>query len=163
VSKRTDSNRQNQTEPVKVDIISKKNIFKDFTFWFALFSLGISLYTIFDSNYQLREQNKKWVAINSARISISNVKFFGWRKITFAELREPNWGYNPTATQYLDDPAFNPNDLVLPYKLVAVNRLTKQPLQATSSMKISDLKKEIVSGNLDTANFYFQKAYNVSL
>lgn len=146
-----------QPTPLNVLLTNKKSILKDFTFWFSIISLGVSLYTISSTISESKSQNKKWQAINIAKISVIDVKFLIWRKIDYKELCKGDWGYNPTATQYIDEPDYNPNEVLLPYKLVAVNKKTGLPQQSTSSMKISELNQELLSGNLKLQDFDLKK------
>lgn len=150
-----------ENEIVKVLLTNKKNFLKDFVFWFALASLCISIYTLCSTVSESKSQNKKWETINSARISITDVKFLMWRKISFEDLHKKDWGYNPTATQYLDEPDYDPNEVILPYKLVAVNKVTNEPVNRTSSMKVNDLNKELISGSLNPSKYDFKKYYKI--
>lgn len=125
-------------EPTQIFITNKKNILRDFSFWFALASLVVSAYTIFDSNNQLREQNKKWKAINLGRVSVIEAKYYVFREVTWEVMhRDSLIGNQYPATGY------NPNYVEIENMVVAYDSVAKQNIPYTSAITMNELIEQL--------------------
>jgi len=142
-------------EPTQIFITNKKNILRDFSFWFALAALGISAYTIFDSNNQLREQNKKWRAINLGRVSVIEAKYYIFREVTWEVMhRDSLEGNQYPVTGY------NPNYVEIENMIVAFDSVTKHNVPYTSAITVTELIEQLHRRKIyDFSHMSFQKYY----
>lgn len=112
-------------------------IYKDLNFWIALAALLISGYTLFDTIAEQKAENKKWEAINLARIAVIEGKFVTFRKISLNELHVKDWGYNPRSfPPGVDD---NPNDVLIKNLVVAFDPSKNETIPFTSAIKMNEL------------------------
>ncbi len=71
------------------------NTFADPKLWFSALALAVALASFIYSWWSNKDQNKKWEALNAARIDVTNMYFVGWTEIDVQTARSTDWGYSP--------------------------------------------------------------------
>ena len=69
---------------------------------FSLIAILISLASFYYTYTSQREQNKRWDALNLARIELIEQGFLVWKELSEHDASSVNWGYEPTLVQLIE-------------------------------------------------------------
>ena len=145
---------QKDQKDLKVLLTNKPGKLEKVTMILAVFSLLVSGLTIWYSYTTHREDTNYWKSVNLARISIIDVSYLTFRKVSFAELLENDWGYIPQAQADPTNNFYNPNEASIKSILVAHDTISNIFLNNTSAIKVDDLKKELLNKGFTDLNRY---------
>jgi hypothetical protein len=98
------------------------NFFSDPKVILSLFALLISVVSLIWTFANQWEQNRRWDKLNTANISVKEIKMTKWKELTKSEAMKTDWGYDPSI--YSSGETFD--SFQLPYHLVVRDVTTKE-------------------------------------
>ena len=89
--------------------------------WVALGALIISIISLIYTYSSMLDQNKKWDALNDAKIDLVDIYFFAWELITVSESNSIKWDWKPNLFTVVENKA-STGILKLLDKLIIVDK-----------------------------------------
>ncbi len=105
-------------------------------------------------------QNAQWNALNLATLSITQLRFYGWRELSSHEFHSLSWGYEPEARSSADDFVFRPDKLIVENEIVAYDRDKRQLIEGTQAVTVPELEEELKARSV-ASQLQFLKHYRL--
>lgn len=125
--------------------------------WIAILAIGIAVASFVFSWWSRIDQNKKWDALNVARLDVTNLFFIGWTEIEAEKVKSIDWGYTPYWISHLEGRVHTSKGILLD-KLVLWDNVANSKIKGSGSfLTVIECLAKARDLGLDEAKFSIRK------
>ena len=109
-----------------------------------------------------KENNRRWEAMNLARIVIRNLRLQTWRELTRETFLTTKWGYDDAfAVIPVDDLGLMQHDKYLASAAIIAVRSDSSVFDGPNAITVQELTSQIIARDDDPRNYQFLKLFRV--